>query len=145
MSNKPVIESLKQVLADSYSIYLKTQNYHWNVEGPQFQSLHALFELQYTELATAIDEIAELIRSGGEKAPATFAAYNQTSVIKPGNENSSASEMVKELAADQDLISASLRKALDVAGKAEDDVVVDAITQRLAVHRKNKWMLEASV
>lgn len=144
MSNKPVVETLKAVLADNYALYLKTQNYHWNVEGPQFQSLHALFMTQYTDLALAIDEAAELIRGHGEKAPGTFAAYAKAN-IKPGNENATASQMVKELAKDQEVISRTLEKALAVAQKANDEVVADFLIGRLTVHRKNAWMLKVSV
>lgn len=145
MSNKPVVDALKKVLADSYALYLKTQNYHWNVEGPQFKALHELFELQYTDLATAIDEIAELIRSLGEKAPGTMQSYGSTTIIKDGNENADAATMVKELADDQKLISQRLTETREAAENAGDEVVVDMMVQRLAVHRKNKWMLESSL
>lgn len=144
MSNKPVVEALKHVLADSYVLYLKTQNYHWNVTGPQFRSLHLMFEEQYTDLASAIDEIAETIRALGEKAPGTFDAYSKLSHIKAGNENADAATMVKELAQDQAAISKSLQTMLEAAEKAEDEATVDLAVQRLAVHRKNKWMLEST-
>ncbi len=144
MSNKPVVEALKCVLADNYSLYLKTQNYHWNVEGPQFPSLHALFMAQYTDLAIAIDDAAELIRGHGEKAPGTFAAFSKSN-IKPGNENATATQMVKDLAKDQEIISKTLEKALAIAQKANDEVVADYMIQRLTVHRKAAWMLKSSV
>ena len=104
MTNQPVIEGLKNVLADSYALYLKTQNYHWNVEGPHFKPLHVLFEEQYTDLATAIDEVAELIRGLGAKAPGTWGAYEALTNIKDGDENASADAMVKALAEDQAVI-----------------------------------------
>lgn len=145
MSNQPVIDGLKTVLADSYALYLKTQNYHWNVTGPQFKGLHELFELQYTDLAAAIDDIAELIRSSGEKAPGTWKAYEALTSIEDGDENADAGTMVKQLAAAQEIISRSLQQTLDAAEKAGDEVVVDAMVGRLAVHRKNRWMLQSSL
>lgn len=145
MSNNPVAEALKNVLADSYTLYLKTQNYHWNVEGPHFKPLHELFELQYNDLFAANDEIAELIRGLGEKAPGTFAAFQKHTTIKEGNENADANTMLADLAADQDAISATINKALAAAQKAGDEVVIGALTNRLTVHRKNKWMLKSSM
>ncbi len=145
MSNKPVATALKKVLADNYALYLKTQNYHWNVEGPNFKPLHLLFEEQYTDLATAIDTVAELIRGLGEKAPGTFDAYTKTASIKPGNENASADQMVKELVKDQGLIEKTLQQAFDVAQKAGDEVVAGFMVERLTVHRKAAWMLKSSL
>lgn len=144
MTNTPVVEGLKRVLADNYALYLKTQNYHWNVEGPRFRELHLMFEEQYTDLATAVDTAAELIRGLGEKAPGTFAAY-QNSGIKPGNENASAEQMVRELAADQQAIAKTLQSALEAAQKAGDEVVADYMIQRLTVHRKVAWMLMSTL
>jgi len=145
MSNKPVVDALKIVLSDNYALYLKTQNYHWNVEGPQFNSLHLLFEAQYTDLALAVDTTAELIRGLGEKAPGSFDAYSKTASIKPGNENASATEMVKELASDQAVIQKTLLSALETAQKAGDEVAADFMIQRLTVHRKAEWMLKSSL
>lgn len=145
MSNNSVAESLKVVLADSYALYLKTQNYHWNVTGPHFASLHALFEEHYNELTLAIDEIAELIRGVGEKAPGSFEAFKELTHIKSGDENASAEQMVKELAADQILLQKTVQAALEVAQEAEDEVVIGALTDRLTVHRKNAWMLKSSL
>lgn len=144
MSNKLVSEALKKVLADSYALYLKTQNYHWNVEGPHFKPLHELFEEQYTDLATAIDEIAELIRGLGDKAPGTFEAFSKLTVIKPANENIAANDMVSELADDQGIIQKTLQDALAAAQQAEDEVVIGAVVDRMTVHRKNQWMLRSS-
>ncbi len=145
MSNKPVIETLKTVLADNYALYLKTQNYHWNVEGPHFKSLHLLFEEQYTDLAMAIDTVAELIRGLGEKAPATFDVYARHTSIKPGNEHASADQMVKELTEDQAAIQKTLQHALAAAQKAGDEVVAGFMIERLTVHRKAAWMLKSSL
>ncbi|MDG1286884.1 MAG: DNA starvation/stationary phase protection protein [Rickettsiales bacterium] len=143
--NNPVAESLKAVLADSYTLYLKTQNYHWNVTGPHFASLHVLFEQHYTELTMAIDEIAELIRGLGEKAPGSFEAFQEISTIASGDVNASAEQMVKELAADQLAVSKTVQAALEAAQAAEDEVVIGALTERLTVHRKNAWMLKSSL
>lgn len=144
MSNKPVVEALKKALADSYALYLKTQNYHWNVEGPGFKQLHEMFEEQYTDLAEAVDILAELIRGLGEKAPGTWGAYGALTVIKDGDENASATQMVKELTDDQEAISQTLQHALEAAQNAGDEVVVGAIVDRLTVHRKTHWMLKSS-
>ena len=145
MSNKPVVKALKSVLADNYTLYLKTQNYHWNVEGPNFKSLHLLFEEQYNDLATAVDTTAELIRGLGEKAPGTFEAYSKSTSITPGNENASAEEMLKEIADDQGKIQKTLQHALEVAQKANDEVVAGFMIERQTVHRKAEWMLRSSM
>lgn len=145
MSNSPVVDVLKNVLADTYMLYLKTQNYHWNVEGPNFKALHLLFEEQYTELAMAVDTTAELIRGLGEKAPGAFDAYAKRTTIKSGNENATAGQMVEELAADQAIISKTLQHALDVAQKAGDEVVSTFVGDRLTAHRKAAWMLKSSL
>ncbi len=145
MSNKEVIKNLKKLLADSYMLYLKTQNYHWNVEGANFKSLHELFEMQYTDLAQAIDEIAELIRGLGEKAPATFKSYESIASITDGDENASAKEMVEDLAKDQDIIHQTLQDTLKAAQEIDDEVIIGAVVDRMTVHRKNKWMLNSSV
>lgn len=145
MSNAPVVQALKYVLADQYALYLKTQNYHWNVEGPHFQSLHLLFEQQYTDLALAIDTVAELIRGLGAKAPGTFAAYAKAASIKPGNENTAAERMVEELVKDQAAMQKTLQFALDAAQKAGDEVVAGFMIERLTAHRKAAWMLKSSL
>jgi starvation-inducible DNA-binding protein len=146
MSNKPVIESLKRVLADSYTLYLKTQNYHWNVTGPTFRSLHLLFEEQYKDLAAAIDEIAERIRSSGEHAPGSFKAFGKLAAIKEaGDEQIEASIMVNELAKDQDTIIAGITKAMEAAQKAGEEATADMLIGRLGIHEKNRWMLKSSI
>jgi starvation-inducible DNA-binding protein len=145
MTNKPVADTLKNVLADNYALYVKTQNYHWNVEGSRFRALHLMFEEQYTELAAAIDTTAELIRGLGEKAPGTFDAYIKSTTIKAGNENASAEQMVKELANDQEAIQRTLQTALEAAQKAGDEVVAGFMIERMTVHRKAAWMLKSSL
>jgi starvation-inducible DNA-binding protein len=145
MTNTPVSESLKTVLANSYALYLKTQNYHWNVTGQNFKTLHDLFEEQYTDLATAIDEIAERIRSLGEKAPGTFSAYDKLSNIQSGNENADAKTMVQDLAESQNIMIQSLNESLKVAQTADDEVTIGLLIDRMTVHEKNTWMLNSSL
>ncbi|XP_022778267.1 uncharacterized protein LOC111319802 [Stylophora pistillata] len=131
MSHQPVVNALKKLLADYYALYLKTQNYHWNVEGPRFRELHLLFEEHYTELSEAIDTLAELIRGLGEKAPGTFEAYMHNTSIKPGNESASAEKMLKDLLEDQRQIEKTLNTVLNATQEAEDEVVIGFIVDRL--------------
>lgn len=145
MSNKPVTEALKTVLADSYTLYLKTQFFHWNVTGPHFRSLHLLFEEQYTDLQTAVDDIAERIRTLGEVAPGSFKAYGKLSCITEAESVPAAADMVKALAGDQDVILASLQKALEAAQKAGDEATIGMVTDRITIHEKNRWMLKSSM
>lgn len=145
MSNKPVSETLKALLADSYTLYLKTQNFHWNVTGPQFRSLHLLFEEQYTDLQTAVDDLAERIRAVGDTAPGSFASFLKLTSITEAENVPSADDMVKTLAADQKIILSSLTKVLEAAQKAGDEVTVGMVTERMTVHEKNLWMLKSSV
>ena len=143
--NTSLTDALKHVLADSYALYLKTQNYHWNVEGPYFKTLHLLFEEQYSDLALAIDELAELIRGLGEKAPGSWTTYAKLTHIADGDEHADAATMVEELAADQQRIQTCLQEALDVAQDANDEVVSGVLIERMTVHRKNQWMLRSSL
>jgi starvation-inducible DNA-binding protein len=143
MSQSTVIEALKAILADQYALYLKTQNYHWNVVGPQFAMLHGLFEGQYRDLAEAVDTTAELIRGLGAKAPATLEGYAKMARIQSGNEEADAQQMLKDLLSDQQLIQKNLKAVLEIAAAASDDVVVDFMIQRLTIHRKTAWMLQS--
>lgn len=145
MSNKTVAESLKVVLANSYALYVKTQNFHWNVEGPNFQSLHTLFEEQYTELAAAVDEIAERIRALGEKAPGAFSIYSDLASIPEANENADANSMLKTLADDQQSMVKTLNAAIKIANEANDEATMDLMINRIAIHEKNAWMLKSSI
>ena len=145
MSNNPVADTLKQALADSYALYLKTQNYHWNVTGPQFKSLHEMFEEQYTDLAAAIDEIAERIRTLGETAPGTWKAYQALTSIEDGDETVDAQTMVKQLVADQATLGKTFKAVVDASEKAGDEVSVDLAIGRITVHEKNAWMLRSSI
>lgn len=143
MTNQPVIDALKAALADSYALYLKTQNYHWNVEGSQFKAIHELLEEHYTDLATAIDEIAELIRTLGAKAPGTWKAYEAITKIEDGDEDADSKTMLSHLAKDQELIVETLLKGIEAAQKAGDEIVAGALTDRATIHRKNHWMLKS--
>ena len=145
MTNNLVADSLKRVLADSYALYLKTQNYHWNVTGPSFKPLHLLFEEQYNDLALAVDDVAERIRALGEKAPGTWKAYEAITSIKDGNEDADATTMVKELAQDQQAILQTLKQALDTAQTADDEVSIGLLVDRMSVHEKAAWMLKSSI
>lgn len=145
MTNKNVTESLKTVLADTYVLYLKTQNFHWNVTGPNFRSLHLLFEEQYNDLFAAVDLIAERIRTLGEKAPGKLATYVNLSNIKEGDENLDAKSMVETLAKDQELIVKSLNDVLKKAQDAGDEATVDMMIGRIETHQKNTWMLKSSL
>ena len=135
---------MEVVLADSYALYLKTQNFHWNVEGNQFFSLHNLFEEQYTELAAAIDEIAETIRQLGQKAPGGFSKFINLTSIEEGNEDAKAEEMVTQLVADQQKVMDSITEALNIAQEVDDEVTIGILVDRLSAHRKAKWMLSAT-
>lgn len=145
MPSTLLVETLKGLLADYSSLYLKTQIYHWNVEGPRFHELHGLFESQYRELAAVVDSVAELIRGLNAKAPSRFEDYTRSSSIKDGQENPNATEMLENLLADQGLILQALEKALHVAQKEGDEVVADFMVQRMAAHRKQAWMLKSSL
>ena len=145
MSKNQVATSLKTVLANNYALYLKTQNYHWNVTGPNFKPLHLLFEEQYNDLFTANDDIAERVRTLGEKVPATFDVFSNATSIKDGNENADAASMVKELADDQGVMIESLKVALKDAQEADDEVTIGLVTDRMGIHEKAAWMLRSSV
>ena len=134
---------LSQLLADSYTLYLKTHNYHWNVEGPLFNTLHLMFEQQYTELATAVDEIAERIRALGVKAPGSYAAYGELTSIAEGSGNESAEDMIAELVKGQEAVVRTAREAFSAAEAADDEPTADLLTQRMQIHEKNAWMLRS--
>lgn len=140
-----VVKSLKKVLSSTYALYLKTQNYHWNVTGPHFHDLHKLFESQYGSLAEALDLIAEQIRANEHKAPATFKVYASLSVVGDGNEESSWKEMVQDLYQSHTLLCNLLQEGIKISDKEDDQVVNDLYIQRLAEHKKMAWMLKAII
>ncbi|WP_341791720.1 Dps family protein [Rickettsia endosymbiont of Gonocerus acuteangulatus] len=139
-----VIKALEQVLADSYALYFKTQNYHWNVEGAEFRSLHLLFEGQYEDLAESLDELAERIRTLDAKVPALSNLIKLAS-ISESNPNASANEMLKSLVKDQEIIRDTLYKGLKIAQSEGDEGTADMIIGRIKVHEKNRWMLKSSI
>lgn len=142
-NSKAVVEALSTLLASSYTLYLKTHNYHWNVTGPMFTTLHTLFETQYTELAIAIDEIAERIRTLGAFAPGSFTAFAKLSVVKEENGQPNAKEMINNLVADQAALAAAAQKVIELAEEANDQASADLGTRRMDVHQKNAWMLRS--
>ena len=138
-----IASGLSKLLADSYSLYLKTHNYHWNVTGPQFNTLHTMFEGQYTELAIAVDEIAERIRALGIKAPGSYSAYSALTSVDEGNGEESADEMIRQLVIGQETVARTAREAFPAAEKAGDEPTADLLTQRMQLHEKNAWMLRS--
>ena len=136
-------DQLSTFLADSYALYLKTQNYHWNVTGPQFQPLHALFEEHYTDLAAAVDEIAERIRSLGQHAPGSFSKFSKLTGLDDASEDASAMDMVSELVDDHEHVIASGRKIIEDAEDRGDVATADLLTARLRFHEKAAWMLRS--
>ncbi|MCH2449890.1 MAG: DNA starvation/stationary phase protection protein [Gracilimonas sp.] len=138
-----ISEGLSKVLADSYLLYLKTHNYHWNVTGELFHQLHEQFEEQYTELAEAIDVIAERIRAIGFRAPGSFKEFNEITSITEDTDQPKAMEMVKRLAKANEQVIRTAREALKPANEAEDEATIDLLTERLTVHSKTAWMLRS--
>lgn len=138
-----IAEGLSRLLADTYTLYLKTHNFHWNVTGPMFNSLHTMFEQQYLELATAVDEIAERIRALGFPAPATYAAYARLSSIKDEEGLPSAEEMIKKLVEGQEAVVRTARSIFPLLDKVSDEPTADLLTQRMQVHEKTAWMLRS--
>jgi starvation-inducible DNA-binding protein len=138
-----VVEELSRLLADSYTLYLKTHNFHWNVTGPMFTTLHALFMTQYSELALAVDEIAERIRTLGARAPGSYAEFAQLSAIKEAKGAVAATQMVRQLAADQATVVATAQRVVAASQAAGDDATADLGIRRIQVHQKNAWMLRS--
>lgn len=136
---------LTKVLADTYAVYLKTHGYHWNVRGPGFAALHALFMDQYAEMWAALDELAERIRALGEFAPQGYAAFANLTAIRDGDPTREADAMVEELMRDHETLIATARAVLKDAEGDGDPVTVDLLTQRLTIHEKHAWMLRATL
>lgn len=135
---------LAKLLADTYALYLKTQNYHWHVKGANFKSLHELFEEQYQQLALAVDDIAERILTLGSHAPASFTEFVKLTSIKDGNSKAGSEEMIKELRHDHEKILADLREVIVEASEQHDEGTIALISERIAQHEKIRWMLSAS-
>lgn len=138
-----IADGLSRMLADSYMLYLKTHNYHWNVTGKLFQPLHVMFEEQYTELAEAIDVIAERIRALGYRAPGTFREFSKLTSIEEDTDMPKALNMVEQLAKDNETILQTARETLPACDEADDEASLDLLTQRLHVHSKTAWMLRS--
>ncbi len=140
---KAIADGLSHLLADSYTLYLKTHNFHWNVKGPMFQTLHLLFETQYTELALAVDLVAERIRALGYPAPGTYAEFIRLSSIPEPKGVPSATAMICELVEGQEAVSRTARALLPLVQKVSDEPTADLLTQRMQIHEKNAWMLRS--
>jgi starvation-inducible DNA-binding protein len=138
-----IAESLSRLLADSYTLYLKTHNFHWNVTGPMFNTLHLMFETQYTELAIAVDLIAERIRALGYPAPGSYAEFARLSSIKDAQGVPKAEDMIRELVAGQEAVVRTARAVFPAVEGASDEPSADLLTQRMQVHEKNAWMLRS--
>ena len=138
-----IAQGLSRLLADTYVVYLKTHNFHWNVEGPMFQTLHQMFMEQYTETWNAIDLVAERIRSLGHYAPGTYAEYNKLARLKETPGVPKAEQMVRLLIEGQEAIVKTAREVLPIAEKADDQPTLDLLTQRMQIHEKNAWMLRS--
>lgn len=135
--------ALSALLADSYTLYLKTHNFHWNVTGPMFQTLHLMFEQQYNELALAVDTIAERIRALGHRAPGSYSAYARLSTVPDTDAVPEATEMIRLLVEGHETVVRTARQVLQKAEKAGDQATADVATQRLQVHEKTAWMLRS--
>jgi starvation-inducible DNA-binding protein len=138
-----IAQGLSRLLADTYTLYLKTHNFHWNVTGPMFQTLHLMFETQYTELALAVDLIAERIRALGYPAPGTYADFSRLASIKEPKGVPAAEDMLRELVAGQEAVVKTARSVFPLVDKVNDEPSADLLTQRMQVHEKTAWMLRS--
>lgn len=143
-ARKTITTNLSRLLADTYALYLKSQNYHWNVTGPMFTALHQMFETHYMELRDAVDAIAERIRSLGYPAPASFSEFTQLTGIPEGNSASDAMTMVRDLATGHEACARTARTAVEAAEAAGDVATADLATVRVDIHEKTAWMLRAT-
>jgi starvation-inducible DNA-binding protein len=134
---------LSKLLADTYTLYLQTHNFHWNVTGPMFQTLHLMFETQYNELALAVDEIAERIRALGYRAPGTYGEFSSLSSIKEVGGSPKAEDMIRILVEGQETVVRTARSVFPLVDKAHDEPSADLLTQRMQVHEKTAWMLRS--
>ncbi len=139
-----IANKLSIILADTYALYLKTQNYHWHVKGAQFKSLHELFEMQYRELAEAVDQLAERLLILGHRAPATFKEFEKLKNIKDGDSSLNAKQMVIELSVDNDRLVSDLNSTIAVAQKNNDEGTIALLADRINAHEKARWMLNSS-
>ena len=140
---KTLAGELSRLLADTYTLYLKTHNFHWNVTGPMFQTLHLMFEQQYTELAIAVDTLAERIRSLGHPAPGSYAAFTRLATVTDTDTVPKATQMIELLVEGHEAVVRTARRVLQAAEKAGDQATADVVTQRLQIHEKTAWMLRS--
>jgi len=140
---KEIADGLSMLLADTYTLYLKTHNFHWNVTGPMFETLHLMFERQYTELAGAVDQIAERIRALGFPAPGTYAEFGRLASIKEEVGVPSAEDMIRKLVDAQETVVRTARSVFPAVERAHDEPTADLLTQRMQVHEKTAWMLRS--
>ena len=140
---KTIANGLNHLLADTYTLYLMTHNFHWNVKGPMFNTLHLMFETQYNELALAVDLIAERIRALGEPAPGTYSEFAKLSSIKEVKGVPTAEQMIKHLVHGQESVVKTARSLFPNVEKAADEPSADLLTQRMQIHEKNAWMLRS--
>jgi starvation-inducible DNA-binding protein len=142
-ARQSIVSGLEKVLADTYTLYLKTHNFHWNVTGPQFNDLHAMFMAQYTEMWAAVDLVAERIRALGSFAPGSYREFSKLSSIAEVDGVPPAMQMVKQLVEGHEAVIKTARAALAPADEANDQSTLDLLTQRLQVHEKTAWMLRS--
>jgi starvation-inducible DNA-binding protein len=140
---RAIADGLSRLLADTYTLYLTTHNFHWNVTGQMFNTLHLMFEAQYTELALAVDLVAERIRALGYPAPGTYSAYAKLTSIKEPEGVPSANDMIRQLVAGQEAVVRTARSIFPVVDEAHDEPTADLLTQRMQIHEKNAWMLRS--
>jgi starvation-inducible DNA-binding protein len=138
-----IVEGLSRLLADTYTLYLKTHNFHWNVTGPMFQTLHTMFQTQYTELSIAVDDVAERIRSLGFPAPGTYSDYVKLSSIAETTGVPKAEDMIRLLVEGNEAVVRTARAAFPAAEKAGDESTADLLTERMRLHEKTAWMLRS--
>ncbi|MES2546384.1 MAG: Dps family protein [Pseudomonadota bacterium] len=140
---KIIAKGLSHLLADTYSLYLKTHYFHWNVTGPMFNTLHLMFEAQYTELALAVDLVAERIRSLDVYAPGTYSQFAKLTTIKESDGVPKANDMIAELVAGHEAVCRTARSVFPASEAASDEATADLLTQRLQLHEKTAWMLRS--
>jgi starvation-inducible DNA-binding protein len=140
---KAIADGLAHLLADTYTLYLKTHNYHWNVTGPMFQTLHLMFETQYNELALAVDLIAERIRALGAPAPGSYREFGALSAVSEDDDHPDATEMIRRLVAGQETVARTARSLFPIVEASHDQPTADLLTQRLQIHEKTAWMLRS--
>ena len=140
---KAIAQGLSRLLADTYTLYLQTHNFHWNVEGPMFNTLHLMFEQQYTEMATAVDEIAERIRALGEFAPGSYSVFAKLTRVEEATDVPNAEQMMRQLVSGHETVVRTAREAFPCADEAKDEPTCDLLTQRMQVHEKAAWMLRS--